>query len=314
MDYLDIYKKILLIRTFEHKLDELFKKGLIHGTAHLCIGQEYIPAIISQHISIEDCVTSTHRGHGHALSKGLDQKKFLAELMGKSAGYCSGKGGTQHTISTEHNFYTNGITGGMVPVGTGIAFSNKYKKNNKIVVTYIGDGGFNEGYVMEALNLAQVSKLPILFVCENNLYAMGTHIKFSHSSSIIEKVKGFGIKSEIVDDNDYVKLDKVSKKFIEEIRELSEPRFIVVNTYRHSGHSKNDLNLYRDKNEEKKWFDLDVLTIIKKELIKSKKLTEKKLDQIEKEYQEQIDKTSKEVILMPEPDPTNVLKELYRND
>ena len=311
IDLIGLYKKILLIRIFENKLNKLFEKGLIHGTAHLCVGQEFIPAIISNYLKKEDIVTSTHRGHGHALSKGLDLKTFLAELLGKKEGYNSGKGGTQHTLSKEFNFYVNGVTGGMLPVANGMAFANKYKKNQNIVIAYLGDGGFNEGYVLESINLASVFKLPILFVCENNLYAMSTPIKKSHSGEIYKRARSFNITSELVEDNDYKKLDDVAKKFIEEVRALSEPRFIEIRTYRHYGHSKNDLNLYREKSEEDYWYERDVLKKIENELIDSEKITSNELNQIKEENRDYIDKIADEVIALPEPEPSEVTNYVY---
>ena len=282
MNLEEIYEKILLIRTIENKIDDLFKKGLIQGTAHFCIGQEYIPVIISQYLKKEDSITSNHRGHGHAISKDLDIKKFLAELMGNNLGFNSGKGGSQHILSKENNFFSNGITGGMVPIANGLAFANKFKNNSNITVAFLGDGAINEGYVLESLNLAVVLKLPILFVCENNLYAMSTSTKKSHSSEIIKKVKGFGMEAEVIEDNDFKKLDELSKKFIKKVREEKIPCFIEIRTYRHCGHSKNDQNLYRDKAEEEYWFNKDVLKIIEKELINKEEIQKK----IEKKVEE----------------------------
>ncbi len=311
MNLKDLYERILIIRLFESKLDSLFKRGLVHGTAHLCTGQEYIPSIISSYLTKEDSVTSTHRGHGHALSKGLDTRRFLAELLGKNSGYCSGKGGTQHVLSKEHNFYANGITGGMIPVAVGIAFANKYLGKNNITVAYLGDGGFNEGYVNESLNLASVLKLPILFVCENNQYAMSTPMKNSHSNPINERAKALNIMCEVIHDNDFKKLDSVAKRFIDEIREKKGPGFIEVATYRHGGHSKNDLNLYRNKEEEQAWIKRDVLKAIETELMLAKQLTEDEATAIKKKHEDSIDRIAEEVIKLPDNNPKDVLKNVY---
>jgi len=199
----------------------------------------------------------------------------------------------------------------MVPIANGIAFANKYKKNDNIVVAYLGDGGINEGYVLEALNLAVVLKLPILFVCENNLYAMSTHVDRSHSAPIHQKVKAFGIKCEVIHNNDFIKLDSVAKRFVEEVRLYKEPRFIEVRTYRHYGHSKNDLNLYRDKDEEKFWFEKDVMKIVEEELIKSKELTQDDVNKLKEEYQAYIDSIAEDVINLPEHTEKDVLKHVY---
>ena len=202
MDSLEIFKKIILIREFERKLDFLFKQGLVKGTAHFCIGQEFIPVIVSQYLTAQDTVTSTHRGHGHAIAKGLDAKKLLAEMLGKKEGYNSGKGGSQHISSAENSFIANAVSGGMIPVAAGIAFANKYNNTRNITVAYLGDGAVNEGSVQETLNLAKVMKLPILFVCENNQYAMSTPMKKSHAAEICSRIRGLDIKCKSVPDND----------------------------------------------------------------------------------------------------------------
>ncbi len=318
MDLLRIYKKILIIRAVENKLDELFKRGLVHGTAHFCIGQEFIPVIISEYLTKEDSVTSTHRGHGHALAKNLDIKKFIAELLGKSIGFNKGKGGSQHVSSKEDNFFANGITGGMAPVAVGIAFANKYKNsmnitvNNNIAVAYLGDGSMTEGYVLESLNMAIVLKLPILFVCENNFYAMSTHVNKTHSTEIYKKAEAFGMKAALVDDNDYQKLNTIAEEFITNTRK-NIPHFIEVRTYRHKGHSKNDLNLYRDKQEEKYWFDRDAVLLIEKELKNNNNnnYTEEQLKQIKEEIETEINKITEEVVNFQDTERTDLFEHVY---
>ena len=311
MDFLEIFKKIILIREFEKKLDFLFKQGLVKGTAHFCIGQEFIPIIISQYITTQDSVTSTHRGHGHALAKNLEVKKLFAEILGKKDGYNSGKGGSQHISSDEHNFIANGVSGGMLPVATGIAFANKYKRTKNVTVAYLGDGAVNEGHVQEALNLAKVLKLPILFVCENNQYAMSTPMKKSHAAEICSRIRGLEIKCQSVPDNDFMMLDSVAKEFIQAIRQESEPYFIEVKTYRHLGHSKNDKNLYRDKEEEKYWFERDVYITLKKKILDSKLATEKELEAVEKDSVDWINSIAAEVVTMPGNNPADIAKWVY---
>lgn len=311
MNLIQIYKQSLFIRLFEEKLDFLFKKGLINGTAHFCVGQEYIPVIVSQYLQPQDLVTSTHRGHGHALAKGLDPKRFLAELTGRRTGYNSGKGGSQHVLSRENNFYANGITGGMVPVATGMAFANKYKDNKNIVVCYLGDGGFNEGYVQEAFNLAVIWKLPILYVCENNQYAMSTSVKTTHGAEICQRIKGLGMNCESIEDNDYQELDSLVGKIIEKIRKTPQPYFIEVKTYRHFGHSKNDKNLYRDKSEEEKWFKTDVLPILENEIVARGTDNKEGIEHLKIEIQQEIEKIVQEVIKEPPDDISKIHDCLY---
>lgn len=308
---LEIYEKIFLIRTIESKLDQLFKQGLVHGTAHFCIGQEFIPAIISNYLTKEDVVTSTHRGHGHAISKGLNPKKFLAELMGKQIGYNRGKAGSQHVVSPEFNYYANGVTGGMVSIAAGMAFANKYFENNNIVVAFFGDGAFNEGNVQESLNLAKIFNLPIMFVCENNQYAMSTPRKKSHASEIFERANAYGMLCGCVDNNDYKKLDAFSKKFIQEIREGKGPAFLEIRTYRHGGHSKNDQNLYREKDEEIFWLEKDVLVQLEKDILSSGVSLEK-IDKIKKEITMRIDAIVAELVSESDSDVSSIQNFVYK--
>jgi acetoin:2,6-dichlorophenolindophenol oxidoreductase subunit alpha len=311
MNLLEIYRKVALIRAFENKLDDLFKRGLVKGTAHYCIGQEFIPVIVSQYLTDEDCATSTHRGHGHAISKGLDLKRLLAELIGKKAGYNCGRGGSQHVISDEHNFFANGITGGMVPVAAGMAFAAKYRKKNNVTVAYLGDGGFNEGYVQEALNLSKVLQLPILFVCENNQYAMSTPMKKTHSSDICMRVSGMGIRCASIADNDFLMLDDAANKFISSIRQKPEPYFIEVRTYRHHGHSKNDKNLYRAKEEEKCWFEKDVLLKLKEKILALKLATDAELKALDENAANELNRIADEVIALPANDPEDLARGVF---
>lgn len=311
MNIYNIYKKSLYIRIFEEKLDYLFKKGLINGTAHFCIGQEYIPVIVSHYLNKNDFVTSTHRGHGHALAKGLDPAKLLAELVGKQTGYNSGKGGSQHIISKEYGYFANGITGGMIPIATGLAFAIKYQNKNNLIVAYLGDGAFNEGYVQESLNLAVIWQLPILFICENNQYAMSTPYKKTHGADIYQRAKSIGIISELIRDNDYEMFDKVVQKYINDIKKKSKPYFIEIQTYRHLGHSKNDKNLYRNHEEEEKWFKTDVLKKLEKEITTKNQCPQKKLNQLKNKYETEIEKLIKGVLTKPVNEISKIYNHLY---
>lgn len=297
MDLKELYRKILEARYFEQKIDEMMGLGQVHGTAHLSIGQEFIPMIVSQYLDGEDSVTSTHRGHSHALAKDLNLKELAAELMGKQAGYNSGKGGTQHTMSQKHNFYANGVTGGMAPIANGMALYNKQVQNGKIVVAYLGDGGINEGHVLESFNMAAALNLPVLFVCENNKYAMSTPVSQTFKAPIYKRAESFGIKSFIVERNDYKALDKISKEIISDMKNSPKPAFIEVQTYRHKGHSKNDKNLYRSESEEAEWMDLDILTQIEREWSNLEELNE-----IKKETEKKVSDIFEEVSKYPEGD------------
>ncbi|MBI5208004.1 MAG: thiamine pyrophosphate-dependent dehydrogenase E1 component subunit alpha, partial [Candidatus Firestonebacteria bacterium] len=239
---IQLYYKMLQIRFFEEKIEFGFSRNQIFGTTHLCIGQEAVPAGVCLNLTDEDYVVSTHRGHGHALAKGLDSKKMMAEIMGKVTGYCKGKGGTQHIACIEKGFLgTNGITGGGIPFAAGAAFTIKYKKRKNVSVCFFGDGATNQGTFHETLNMASMWNLPVVFICENNLYAMSTPVnKTIKTETIAERAKSFGIKGIKLNGMDVLEIYKNSKEIIEEVKNNHKPIFLEFETYRFKGHSKSD--------------------------------------------------------------------------
>jgi TPP-dependent pyruvate/acetoin dehydrogenase alpha subunit len=261
----EIYEKLLLIRETEYKIESLFGSGLLRGTTHGCIGQEAVPVALSEHLDIEeDYLTGSHRSHGYALAFSDSPELLLGEVMGKKCGFESGMGGSQHIHYK--NFYTNGITGGMVPLCSGIAFALKQKKSRNIAVAILGDGGMNEGYVLETLNLAGVFSLPILFVLENNGYAMSTATDYATSGKISDRVRGFGLKYSCCESGDYYNLRTEIGTILNFVRENRKPAFIEVETHRFSGHSKSDKREYMSKERESYWRQNDTLLKIENEL------------------------------------------------
>lgn len=261
----EIYEKLLLIRVTELKIENLFSLGLLRGTTHGCIGQEIVPVALSEHINIEyDFLTGGHRSHGYAITFSNSPKLLIGELMGKECGFEKGMGGSQHIHYK--NFYTNGITGGMVPVCLGFAFSLKQSPNNFIAVAILGDGSMNEGYVMEAFNLAGVLSLPILFLLENNGYAMSTSNNYATSGKISERVKGFGLDYTYCKATDFYNVRKDLGRVVNFVRENRKPAFIEIDTHRFSGHSKSDKREYMSLDREKYWKDNDPLLKIANEL------------------------------------------------
>jgi len=252
---LAIYKKMLLIRRFEETLESLFSSGRMHGTCHLCIGEEATAAATAAALKPQDLCTGTHRGHGHALSFGLDEKKLMAEFFGRSSGICGGMGGSMHIFDFEKGFLgTNGIVAGSIPIATGAALSIKRKGiKDRVAACFFGDGATNEGVFYESLNMSKLWKLPILYVCENNQYAMSTHISKSMADpDLTKKAAAFGIKTFTVDGNDALAVYGA----VAEAREFalkSGPVFLLENTYRIAGHSKSDTNAYRTHEEVKRW-------------------------------------------------------------
>jgi len=276
---LNLYRKMYLIREFETTLESYFAKGLLRGTTHACIGQEAIPVALSNIINAKiDFITSTHRGHGHYLAITEDVYGLACEIMGKEDGVVSGKGGSQHLH--KDNFYTNGITGGMVPIGVGMAFSKKLKNEAGVVFSFLGDGGMNEGYVMEALNLASAFNAPIMFILENNNYAMSSDTKEMTGGTFAERIKSFGIMYKKIVVNDVSKLSIVfsnARKFIEENK---KPIFIECNTFRFCGHSKSDKREYVKASEDDFWHKNDPLVRLGNKLGRNKKIIEDEVNEM----------------------------------
>ena len=271
MDYNEkLYYKMALIRKTETSIEDLFSKGKLKGTTHGSKGQEAIPVAIAEFIDPEkDYICGGHRSHGHLLSLSGDVKALIAELMTKESGYVHGKGGSQHI--RYKNFFCNGITGGMVPVAVGLAFAQKHRKKNNISVVFLGDGAMNEGYVMEAFNLAAVYQLPILFVLENNSYAMSTPICDTIRCSFEDRVNGFGIEYNYMEATNIHEIIKLSKQVIQKVRDQSFPQFIEFKTHRFSGHSKSDKRDYISKEIDEYWRENDPLKKIAKEIGEEKK-------------------------------------------
>lgn len=251
----DLHKMMMLIRLFEEALEEMFSRGLLHGTMHLSIGQEATATGACLALEKEDLITSTHRGHGHCLAKGADPYKMFAELLGREDGYCRGRGGSMHIADLSNgNLGANGIVGGSLTISVGAALSFQIQKKENIVLCFFGDGAVNEGSFHEALNLASLWNLPVLFLCENNQYGMSmASSKAVAGESIASRGESYGIKSTQIDGNDVEEVYETVKKYKNEILETKSPRFIEAVTYRYRGHSKSDRNLYRTSDEINYW-------------------------------------------------------------
>lgn len=253
--YKAIYRIMLLIREFEEKLSDLFTQGGMHGTCHLCVGEEATYAASIAALKPHDYKMGTHRGHGIAIASGVDEKMLMAELFGRVTGVCKGMGGSMHITDPDHNLLgTNGIVAGSIPIATGAALSIKRKsQKDKISVCFFGDGATNEGAFYESLNMAMLWKLPVLYICTNNQYAMSTHFtKHLAIPEIERKAHCFGMKTVNIDGNDAVQVYKTVKKARKHVLE-NGPMLIVENTYRISGHSKSDTNTYRSAAEIEFW-------------------------------------------------------------
>ena len=251
----DVLRKMYLIRKFEEGAEECYTRGLIHGTMHLSIGQEASALGICMPLTVEDQITSTHRGHGHCIAKGAKVDRMFAEFFGKTTGYCKGRGGSMHIADVSMgNLGANGIVAGGIPIAVGAALSAKMQKNGKVVVCFFGDGANNEGAFHESLNMAAIWKLPVVFVCENNGYGMSTSTARSTAvTNIADRAAGYSMPGAIVNGNDFSAVAEASTTAVERARRGEGPTLIECKTYRHRGHSKSDRNRYRTKEEIEEW-------------------------------------------------------------
>lgn len=267
---LSIYKNMLLQRRFEEKAAELFAEGRIHGTTHLYIGEEAIAAGVCAALSPDDHITSTHRGHGHCIAKGMDISSMMAELLGRETGCSKGRGGSMHMADIKNgNLGENGIVGGGCPLAVGAALALKKKRKDAIVVCFFGDGASNEGSFHEAANLAAVWKLPVLFVCENNKYGMSMSVDRSMNIDRIEvRAQSYGFTGLTVDGNDAVAVYEETLKAKGYVKQ-NGPMLLVCETYRISGHSKSDKNVYRSKEEIADWQRKDPIKRMRQYLLEN---------------------------------------------
>lgn len=245
---------MLLIRRFEEKAGQLYGMGLIGGFCHLYIGQEAVVVGMQSCRKTQDTVITSYRDHGHMLACGMEARGVMAELTGRIDGYSKGKGGSMHMFSIEKNFFGgHGIVGAQVPIGTGLAFAHKYKNDGGITFCYLGDGAVNQGQVYESFNMASLWGLPIVYIVENNRYAMGTSVeRASANTELYYRGEAYGIKGKVIDGMDLLEIRKTGEKVVEEVRANQRPYILEMKTYRYRGHSMSDPAKYRTKEEVSK--------------------------------------------------------------
>mgnify|MGYP001281530752 CR=1 FL=1 len=309
-DKLKYYKDMLLIRRFEEKAGQLYGRGLIAGFCHLYIGQEAVVVGMQSCIEDGDQVVTGYRDHGHMLACGMDPDGVMAELTGREGGYSKGKGGSMHMFSREKNFYGgHGIVGAQVPIGTGLAFSNRYRENDRVALTYFGDGAANQGQVYESFNMASLWKLPVIYIIENNMYAMGTSVeRHASETELFKRGISFEIEGMEVDGMDVLKVREAGQKAIEHARSGKGPFILEMKTYRYRGHSMSDPAKYRKREEvDDIRSHRDPIEGLKKQLIESKEATEDELKDLDKEIKKRVQQSVDFSQESPEPDP----KELW---
>lgn len=310
---LELYEQMWLIRLFDEKVDEFFAKGKIHGTTHLAVGQEASAAGICALLDDTDKITSTHRGHGHCIAKGADVKNMMAELFGRTTGYCKGKGGSMHIADLEKgNLGANGIVGGGFAIATGAALTSKMRNEGYVVACFFGDGASNEGSFHEAINLASVWQLPVVFVCENNQYGMSGSVNdMTNIKNIADRAASYGIPGKVVDGNNIFDVMNAMEEAADFARNGNGPSIIECKTYRWKGHSKSDAKKYRTRDEEQEWRAKDPIKRMRDNLIEQGIFTEEDAERIKQEAIQKIEDSVEFALNSPEPDVSTLLEDVY---
>jgi pyruvate dehydrogenase E1 component alpha subunit len=308
-DLLKFYRQMLLIRRFEEKAGQMYGMGLIGGFCHLYIGQEAVVVGMQAAIEPGDSVITSYRDHGHMLACGMDPKGVMAELTGRSGGYSRGKGGSMHMFSKAQNFYGgHGIVAAQTPLGTGIAFANKYRGNDRVCLTYLGDGAINQGQVYESFNMAELWKLPVIYVIENNKYGMGTSVaRASANADLHVRGEAYGVPGVQVDGMDVAAVHRAGIEAVAHARAGAGPIILEMLTYRYRGHSMSDPAKYRTKEEVVKMrTEHDPIDLVRKRLVDSGQTDEAALKLFDKEVKDLVTAAAEFAQQSPEPDPAEL--------
>ena len=313
--WLHMYRGMVIIRLFEEQVNDLYTRALMPGLAHLYIGEEAVAVGVCESLNADDYITSTHRGHGHCLAKGAALDRMFAELLGKEAGYCKGKGGSMHIADPDTgNLGANAIVAGSAGIATGAALSAKRLKTSQVSVCFFGDGALGQGLLYEVMNMASLWKLPVIYVCENNLYNEYTHNSETAAGDMAERPRAFGVQAETVDGQDVRAVYQAAKAIVDRTRAGQGPAFLLCNTYRFTGHHVGDISreYYRSKQEEQKWkTERDPIKLFADWLVSQKVVDRSRLDQIQAEVKSEVDKAVQFAIAAPYPTPDKVDQDIY---
>jgi len=313
--WLRMYRKMLAIRLFEEQVSELYKRALMPGLAHLYTGEEAVAVGICEALRPDDYITSTHRGHGHCLAKGASPDQMFAELLGKEAGYCKGKGGSMHIADPgTGNLGANAIVAGSAGIATGAAFSAQRLRTGLVSVCFFGEGALGQGVLYEVMNLAQLWKLPVIYVCENNLYTEYTHFSETTAGDIEARAAAFGIYAASVDGQDVRAVHAAATRVVARGREGGGPAFLVCNTYRYGGHHVGDINreYYRSNQEEQRWMsERDPIKILATWLIGQGLADEESFGRIRAEIESEMNHAVEFAIAAPYPKADEVSQDVY---
>ena len=311
---LEAYRTMLRIRFFEEQVAKLFADGEIPGFLHLALGQEAVATGICAALDPEDYITSTHRGHAHAIAKGVSLDRFMAELMGKATGYCQGKGGSIHLADRSINHLgSNGIVAGGLPLATGAAFSAQYRETKQVVVSFFGDGAVNEGAFHECLNLAALWQLPVVFCCENNGWAeYSPQGSQTLATRVVDRARVYGLKGVRLETHDPYEIHQKSKRVIQRAREGHGPALIECITCRWHGHNEGDVQKYRPRDDLEAACNIDCIALFENRLTAENIVDSQALAAIRKEVQNEVDSAVEFARESPLPEPDVALKDVYK--
>lgn len=308
-----MYSGMLRIRYFENRVKDLFAAGEMPGFVHLYLGEEAVAVGACSALKDDDYITSTHRGHGHILAKGGEMKYMMAELYGKATGYNKGKGGSMHIAWPKLGILgANGIVSGGIPIATGAAFSSKYRKSGQVAVCFFGDGAASEGTFHEAVNIASAFDLPVVYVCENNLYGVGTRQRdVRNIEDIADRGAAYGIPGLVVDGNNVIAVYEAVYEAVKRARNGEGPSLLECKTYRWRTHFEGEPDTYRPPEEVKAWLKREPIAPYRKELIEQGVIDETKVEQIEKEVQKELEEAVEFARTSPLPNPETALEGLW---
>ncbi len=313
--FLRFYRQMYKIRAFEEQANQLYLHAIMPGLSHLYIGEEAIAVGVCEALRQDDYITSTHRGHGHCVAKGASVDRMFAELLGKQAGYCRGKGGSMHIADQErNNLGANAIVGGSAGIATGAGLSIKMRGSDQVAVCFFGEGALGEGLFYEVMNMAQLWTLPVIYVCENNLYNEYTHYSETTAGTFLARPQAFGIHSIEVNGQDVKEVYATALKCVQRARTGSGPSFMLCHTYRYSGHHVGDINrsYYRSKEEEKLWMtERDPLKNLAQWMIENKLAEQSTFEQIEIDIKKEVAEAVQFAIDAPFPDVSEVDQHVY---
>jgi len=312
-DKLEMLYKMMLIRGFEEKVEELFSLNLIHGSTHLYIGEEATAVGACKALNRDDYITSTHRGHGHCIAKGGDVKYMMAELLGRKTGYCKGKGGSMHIADINIGILgANGVVGGGIPIATGAGLSIKMRGTSQVVVCFFGDGAVNQGSFHESVNLASIWDLPVVYIIENNLYGMSMAInKAAKAERLADRAKAYNIPGLVMDGNDVIAVYDTVSLAVEKARNGECPILIESQTYRWRGHSRSDARAYRTREEEAEWREKCPIKRFREKLISEGLLTEEGFKELEKKVEDDLNNAVEFAKQSPFPDLEDLTEDVY---